>query len=287
VADDDEWGAGVEPVYGNPDNDSTMILPPATYPDPVDPDDEQEPPPPPPVEGTTALGGLAADGTDDSYDPAVRSPWSPAPTTSFSPTPASSFVPTPRSSQSDQLDTEITGPVPTVHDAPVPVVQDWSAAPAPTSTVAVLPPVQTEQVTCPECGTVAMVTLTRREAADFCRSCDYPLFWTPSIVLLDRATLADDSLRRLPGTVGRVTVAHLPCPHCSEPNQVTAIDCIRCGRPLRPVHYEPAPIPVYLPPPPEPEPERGIPWWVWFAVALMVITVTLILLYAYDAWPFD
>ena len=281
MADDDEWGAGVEPTYGYPDNDVTMSLPPATYPDEDDSDEEQPPPPPPPVEGTTELSAMAAEGAEGSYDPLLRSPWSPAPTTSFSPGPASSFTPAPMSDTAAVLDTETTGPVP--------VVQDWSQAPAATaSTVAVLPPVQTEQVTCPECGTVAMVTLTRREAADFCRNCDYPLFWTPSIILMDRARLSDDSLRRLPGTVGRVTVAHFPCPHCAEPNQLTAIDCVRCGRPLRPVHYEPAPIPVYMPPPPEPEePERGIPWWVWVGVALMVITVTLILLYAYDAWPFD
>jgi hypothetical protein len=153
-----------------------------------------------------------------------------------------------------------------------------------------LAPPQTDQVTCPECGTVALVNLTRREAEDFCRNCDYPLFWTPSKILLDRAGLSDDSLRRLPGTVGRVTVASFPCPHCAEPNQLTAIDCVRCGRPLRPVHFEPPPpMPVYVPPPPlEPEPvKRGVPWWVWFAILLMVITVTLVLLYAYDAWPFD
>jgi hypothetical protein len=134
-----------------------------------------------------------------------------------------------------------------------------------------------------------MVTLTRRDASDFCRNCDYPLFWTPSKILLDRANLSDESLRRLPGTVGRVTVASFRCPHCAEPNQLTAVDCIRCGRPLRPVHYEQPPVPVYLspPPPPEPEPERGIPWWVWAAILMMVVAVTLILLYAYDAWPFD
>lgn len=275
---DDDDAPGYEPATSVPDGEVTMNLPPATYPDPDDEDEDDEPPPPPPVEGSTELSAMAADDNYMSSDPVKRSPWSPAPTTSFS-----SFGTPP--------DAETTGPVPVVQDLPAPAPMQTSLSmpvPEPTSTVAVLPPLQTEQVTCPECGTMAMVTLTRREAADFCRNCDYPLFWTPSIILRDKSGMSDESLRRLPGTVGRVTVAHLTCPHCAEPNQLNAIDCVRCGRPLRPVHYEPPPIPVYMPPPPEPEePERGIPWWVWFIVALMVITVTLILLYAYDAWPFD
>ena len=261
-----------------PDHELTMNLPPVRFDKPED-DDEGgalQPQAPQLIDAAPDLSGLppteanAAAADQDveqgvEQDPVLRSPWSPAPTTSFS---------TP-------LAAETTGPVP--------VVPEYTA-PALAPTVAVLPAPQTEQVTCPECGTSAMVNLTRREASDFCRNCDYPLFWTPSKILLDRSGLSDDSLRRLPGTVGRVTVASFPCPHCAEPNQLTAIDCVRCGRPLRPVHFEPAPVPMYLPPPPEPEPEpepRGIPWWVWFGIALMLITITLVLLYAYNAWPFD
>jgi hypothetical protein len=162
--------------------------------------------------------------------------------------------------------------------APVRVVAEM---PAPAPAVAVLPPPQTEQVSCPECGRVATVTLTRRESVDFCTNCDYPLFWTPSKILVDRSGLSDDSLRRLPGTVGRVAIASFPCPHCAELNQVSAVDCIRCGRPLRPVHFV-APAPVYVPPPPRPEPEpepRGVPWWVWAVIAVAVaIAVVLIVL---------
>lgn len=165
--------------------------------------------------------------------------------------------------------------------APIRVVPE--AQPA-ASTVALLPPPQTEQVSCPECGRVATVTLTRRESVDFCANCDYPLFWTPSKILVDRSGLSDDSLRRLPGTVGRVAIASFPCPHCAEPNQVSAVDCIRCGRPLHPVHFVP-PAPVYVaPPPPEPEPEpepRGVPWWVWVLIATTVaVAVVLIVLAA-------
>jgi hypothetical protein len=149
----------------------------------------------------------------------------------------------------------------------------------PTSTAAVLPPAKTEQVTCPECGRVSMVTLTRRESVDFCESCDYPLFWTPNKIMLDASGLYDDSLRRLPGTVGRVSITSFPCPHCAEPNQVTAADCVRCGLPLQPVHFEPAPQPVYLPTYAEPEPEpEGVPWWVYVLVATVIMaTVVLVL----------
>ena len=169
--------------------------------------------------------------------------------------------------------------------APVRVLPEMPAgAPA----VAVLPPPQTEQVSCPECGRVATVTLTRRESVDFCTNCDYPLFWTPSKILVDRSGLSDESLRRLPGTVGRVAIASFPCPHCAELNQVSAVDCIRCGRPLRPVHFV-APTPVYVPPPPMPEPEpepRGVPWWVWVLVAAAVAT-TIVMIVLAETGVFD
>lgn len=158
--------------------------------------------------------------------------------------------------------------------ATLPIVYD-----APVQTVAVMPPAKTEQITCPECGRVSMVTLTRRESVDFCESCDYPLFWTPNRILLDSSGLYDDSLRRLPGTVGRVSVTSFPCPHCAEPNQVTAIDCVRCGLPLRPVHFEPRPEPVYLPTyEPEPEPETGLPWWVYVLVATLIMATVVFIL---------
>ena len=166
-----------------------------------------------------------------------------------------------------------SAPSPAETSATMPIYYD--AAP---STVAVLPPGKSEQVTCPECGRVAMVTLTRRESVDFCESCDYPLFWTPNRILLDAASLYDDSLRRLPGTVGRVAIASLPCPHCAEPNQVTAVNCVRCGRPLHPVQFEPMPLPYYEPYY-EPEPEaEGVPWWVWVLAATLIMATVLVIL---------
>jgi hypothetical protein len=164
------------------------------------------------------------------------------------------------------------------------MMQPVAPAPAPTVTAQVLPPALPETVTCPECGTVGSVVLSRRDSADFCTNCDYPLFWTPSKIQLDRANLSDDSLRRLPGTVGRVAVASFPCPHCAELNAVSAVDCIRCGRPLHPVRVRREPVPVYVPPAPppvEPEPEKGTPWWVWLLVGLSIAAaITLIVLFA-------
>lgn len=141
----------------------------------------------------------------------------------------------------------------------------------------VLPPatshaVPDEQVTCPECGTVAMVALTRRESTDFCVQCDYPLFWTPSKVVLDTGASETDSLRRLPGTAGRVTVGSLACPHCTESNLLDAEVCTRCGGLMHPPAPEPVVVAPPPPPPPAPEPART-PWWVW---ALGGVTLLLL-----------
>lgn len=129
-----------------------------------------------------------------------------------------------------------------------------------------------------------MVTLNRRESQDFCRKCDFPLFWTPSTVLRDPAAQsAEESLRRLPGTVGRATVASQPCPHCAEPNALSAQVCVRCGRSMHLEAPPPPPEPVYVPPPPapvyvEPEKER-VAWWVWPLLGLiLVLTITLLIL---------
>ena len=154
-----------------------------------------------------------------------------------------------------------------------PPQQALPAPPEPSVLAASDPAAATDQITCPECGTTAFVTLNHRSSGDFCRVCDYPLFWVPTRVLLGRGSSDEASLRRLPGTLGRVTVASLECPHCDEPNAVTAEVCLRCGRSLHPAPApppRPAPVLVALEPEPEPEPEpEGWPWWVW-ALFLLV-----------------
>ena len=146
----------------------------------------------------------------------------------------------------------------------------------------ILPAVTGEALTCPECGTVSHVTLNRREAVDFCHTCDYPLFWAPKKILRGSGEQTDESLRRLPGTSGRVSVASLPCPFCAEPNAINAHTCVRCGRPMHPVAAPPPPPPprAYVPPPPpEPvwEPEPGIAWWVWLLLALGVVALAVVI----------
>lgn len=133
-------------------------------------------------------------------------------------------------------------------------------------------PSAVEAVTCPECGRTAQVTVNRRDAVDFCSNCDYPLFWTPSVIIRDFSGTADDSLRRLPGARGRAAIASVPCPHCSELNMVSAETCIRCGRPMRitpelPPVVQAAPPPAPALPPP-PEPDKPVAWWIWVLLAL-------------------
>jgi hypothetical protein len=139
-----------------------------------------------------------------------------------------------------------------------------------------------ELVTCPECGATQQVQVSRREAADFCERCDFPLFWVSQRVTRDREDGGGtESLRRLPGTVGRRTLASVPCPHCAEPNTVRAVVCVRCELPMHPV--APPPPPPELPPPPLPAPvevvpERGTPWWVWVIVGVFAVTVLVVVL---------
>jgi hypothetical protein len=135
-----------------------------------------------------------------------------------------------------------------------------------------------EWITCPECGLQAAIDPAQRRADDFCKRCDYPLFWARAAIVPLSGEETGASLRRLPGTVGRAATASVACPHCNELNSPTALICIRCGRSMLPdPEPEPEPVAVYVPPPPEPEPEpeKGFPlWWVVvMCVCLLIITI--------------
>jgi hypothetical protein len=176
--------------------------------------------------------------------------------------------------------TSDVGFTPAATAAPTATTAGSQSAGKPVVPAATLQSGTSERVTCPECGTTATVNLRRRDSADFCRNCDFPLFWTPSQVLLGRSNVSDESLRRLPGTTGRVMIASLACPHCAEPNPVTAVTCVRCGQPMQ-VRREappPPPAPVYVPPPPEPsvEPKKRIPWWVWVIAGVLITAITVL-----------
>lgn len=150
---------------------------------------------------------------------------------------------------------------------------------APTSldqTIVSLDPITatSELVHCPECGHVATVNPHSRDCADFCRNCDYPLFWAVTRVVALSRNSQDESLRRLPGTVGRVTVASLACPHCAEPNPVTGMNCVRCGLSLAPL---PAPPPmIEAPPPPTPVLIAAPAPLSWIWIALMVAAFVIL-----------
>lgn len=141
-------------------------------------------------------------------------------------------------------------------------------------------PATEQQVTCPECGTVAVVALSRRESTDFCVRCDYPLFWTPAQIVLDSTGGSGESLRRLPGTAGQAVVASVACPHCAEGNAIAAVVCVRCGGLMNPPPPEPEPVVVAPPPPPPaPEPETTLPLWVWLAGGATLLLLMALVVY--------
>jgi hypothetical protein len=131
------------------------------------------------------------------------------------------------------------------------------------------------EISCPSCGTASHYESMKRDSSEFCRVCDYPLFWVRSAVLAGVVGdgEAESGLRRLPGTAGRMLAASIPCPNCTEPNLVTATVCIRCGADMHPkpvVVEAPAPKPE---PVPEPEPV-SVPLQIpWILIAIVVTTL--------------
>jgi|GEM_PF-310729 len=143
-------------------------------------------------------------------------------------------------------------------------------------------------ITCPDCGASSMVELTRRDALDFCQRCDFPLFWArDQVVIGEPLDSNDDALRRLPGTLGRVTIASAQCPHCNEPNLPTATLCVRCGLSLQAgaPPAPPQPRPMALPEPAmEPLEDDQHRWWIWLLVLLTLLLVAGIVLLAAQPW---
>lgn len=139
----------------------------------------------------------------------------------------------------------------------------------------------TTELTCPTCGTQSHFEELTRDAAAFCRVCDFPLFWVRTARLqVATGPVSDTGLRRLPGAAGRVAIATFPCPSCTEPNPLTANICIRCGADLHPspVVDEPAPEPLTEATPLVAVAEKKTVWWPWALVsALGVIAIVLIL----------
>jgi hypothetical protein len=140
-----------------------------------------------------------------------------------------------------------------------------------------------EQLLCPGCGTPSHFDEFRRGANEFCRTCDYPLFWarTSARTATSNGTEGDTGLRRLPGTAGRVAIATIDCWSCREPNLLAAVVCVRCGADLSgpPPAPEPELVPVTVvvePPPPPPPPKPAI--WPWVVLAVLFVAGLVLLL---------
>jgi Double zinc ribbon len=133
----------------------------------------------------------------------------------------------------------------------------------------------TVEVTCPTCGTDSYFDELNRDSAAFCRVCDYPLFWALAPRLGAAEDEGDTGLRRLPGTAGRVAIATLACPVCTEPNPLGGSVCIRCGADLHPAPatalVQELPPPPLPPPPPPPPPPKRVLWpWILLGVSALV-----------------
>lgn len=138
-----------------------------------------------------------------------------------------------------------------------------------------------EQRKCPSCGTVSWFEEIRRGADEFCRECDYPLFWARGNEPTRSAYSDEDpEVRRLPGTA-RVAVVTQECWSCRKPNPQTATVCVHCGSDLSgPPAPAPAPPPVTVvveaPPPPPPPPAPSI--WPWVVLAVLFVLGLVLLL---------
>lgn len=186
---------------------------------------------------------------------------------------------------------DVTTPLPVVAEStpvavrPVTAADDVAALPAvvpvrvsvrggavPTSA----PAPATTTLVCPGCSVPATVTLSRRDADDFCPRCDYPLFWARR----EDAVGGPDgdveaARRRSPGTAGADRLVSVPCPACAELNVPGEEWCQRCGADMTPPP-PPLPVPVPLPEPeaavvPAREPDPGEPFPLLWLVGMLAV----------------
>jgi hypothetical protein len=140
-------------------------------------------------------------------------------------------------------------------------------------------------ISCPRCGLESTYDVIRKSYDEFCRRCDYPLFWAPSVAPVGAAVSGSDAaLRRLPGASGRSLIGTKDCWNCGELNASMRTLCVRCGvsleKPVEQEEPEPEPVVLFIPPPPTPQPEKGWRWWMWalllLAIAIIVVTVVVL-----------
>jgi hypothetical protein len=126
-------------------------------------------------------------------------------------------------------------------------------------------------VVCPSCGTQGAVDLDARESSSFCSRCDFPLFWAVERRIASGVG-EGAGRRRLPGTAGRVALAQVRCPSCTEPNPPAAQLCLRCGEPMQVEAPVTAVEPLPLPPVPV---ETRLHWLFSWAGLALIVTVLL------------
>lgn len=127
-------------------------------------------------------------------------------------------------------------------------------------------------VACPSCGTQGSVDLDARESSSFCARCDFPLFWAVERRIASGVG-EGAGLRRLPGTAGRVALAQVRCPSCTEPNPPAAQLCLRCGSPMQLEEPVTAVLPIPLPPPVPVE--TSLHWLFSWAGLALIVTLLL------------
>lgn len=144
-------------------------------------------------------------------------------------------------------------------------------------------------IVCPDCSTETFID-DRSGPLDgtpeeFCRICDYPLFWVSHLALTAAGPGVVDPpqpspLRRYPGTEGIESTTAVTCPVCRELNSPERRLCWRCRSELRPIPHVPVePVPVSAPE------ESYVPpverYWdvpAWILITLGVILAILIVI---------
>ena len=117
---------------------------------------------------------------------------------------------------------------------------------------------------CPRCLELVRLERPIRYSADeFCKDCDYPLFWTEQATeLMARPVAAPAATVQVVEQPPGVEKTEVACPRCEHPNAASAGYCASCGAAMVPRERNPAEV-----------------WWMLAAVlAVSAVAATVILL---------
>lgn len=146
-------------------------------------------------------------------------------------------------------------------------------------------------IVCPECSTETFIddkdSFLEGSPDEFCRNCDFPLFWAPADAVRTETAVAVDPpqvspLRRLPGTEGLEMSTGIRCWNCGEMNdpEHPHDTCWRCGELLEPLEEEELPLEMATPLVTAIVPDAPHYWDppAWLLVGLGVVLLALIVL---------